>query len=189
MAIEDVGAGETGHQRTKLWIVTARYSGDGGYWGERVGGVTREEAEECARALMAENGDSDPDSIEIIDCDEVDEAKERLTDAAPALLKMLRVWATFAKNNNWDDENFRDGEGGWITRTDAALAACDGIDVPKALDAATVAEAVAVLHSLHSTLEGEWADPAAYGMPIENLDHNHHDDMMALRRVIAKLPS
>jgi hypothetical protein len=50
-------------------------------------------------------------------------------------------------------------------------------------------EAISVLRRLLATLEGEWADPAAYGMPIENPDHNHHDDMMALRRVIAKLPS
>jgi hypothetical protein len=57
------------------------------------------------------------------------------------------------------------------------------------IDAATVAEAITVLRRLHATLEGEWADPAAYGMPIENPDHNHHDDMMALRGVIAKLPS
>jgi hypothetical protein len=96
MAIEDVGAGETGHQPTKLWNITARYSGDGGYWGGRVGGVTREEAEECARALMAENGDDDPDSIEIIDCDEVDVAKETAEHAALQMLAALKGLAEWA---------------------------------------------------------------------------------------------
>jgi hypothetical protein len=71
---------------TKLpvWRVTARYS-DGQYWGDDVSGKDRSAAILAACDAMVEAGESDRNSIEIVDCDLVD----HVADAAPDLLAAL----------------------------------------------------------------------------------------------------
>lgn len=73
---------------SKEWKITARYS-HGGYWGDIVFGETHAEAISTAREIMAENGDTDPASIEIVDCDEMT-PDMRARDEGPALLAAAR---------------------------------------------------------------------------------------------------
>lgn len=74
----------------KLWKITARYTGDGGYWGDNVPGRTAEEAEATAREIMVENGEGNPERIEIVDCDEIDPKVETAKAAVSDLLAFAR---------------------------------------------------------------------------------------------------
>ena len=52
-----------------------------------------------------------------------------LATAAPLLRDALKLWAWFAANNGWTDQDFHDGDpsvNGWITKTQQALAAAEG---------------------------------------------------------------
>lgn len=42
------------------------------------------------------------------------------------LLAALKVWQTFARNNRWTDADYHNADGtGWISQTDAAIAAAE----------------------------------------------------------------
>lgn len=52
-----------------------------------------------------------------------------LATAAPLLHDALKLWAEYAANNGWKDQDFHDGDpsvNGWITKTQQALAAAKG---------------------------------------------------------------
>lgn len=71
-----------------VWRVTARYS-DGQYWGDDVRGKDRSAAIVAACGAMVEAGEGDRNSIEIVDCDLVDFAKDHAAELLAALQGLL----------------------------------------------------------------------------------------------------
>lgn len=126
----------------KVWKITARYSGDGGYFGDNFVGETREEAEAACREAMVENGDYNPGKIEIVDCDEVVPRKVYLVEGchwhvpgAPqsvhATMDGANARARELVNIMLGDVELKPGAGNWeedLARIKTALAENDAAD-------------------------------------------------------------
>lgn len=54
-------------------------------------------------------------------------ATSHLIAAAPELLRELKRWRAFAKQNGWTDADYHDADGsGWISAMDAAIDKAEG---------------------------------------------------------------
>ena len=63
----------------------------------------------------------------IVDESREDHANGMLMAAAPELLRSLKRWATFAKDNGLTDEDYHTASGlGWVSEMEAAIAKAEG---------------------------------------------------------------